>query len=157
MLIAIGQAAAILGISKKSLRILDRKGIIPAVRTHGGHRRFDRKGISEFYERGEYIVEKTTSTGIAAVYGRVSTHRQKEDLGRQVKFLSDSARNDGFTPKIYKDIGSGLNDKRKGIRKLIRDALTGKFDRVYVTYLDRMARFGTRIMLDVLESMCFED
>jgi len=42
---------------------------------------------------------------------------------------------------VYQDVGSGLNDKRRGLIKLFSDAAKGKFRRVLVTYPDRLSRF----------------
>ncbi len=43
---------------------------------------------------------------------------------------------------VYKDKGSGLNVKRSGLTKLLKVAKSGEFDMVYVTHVDRLARFG---------------
>lgn len=42
-------------------------------------------------------------------------------------------------PLVLKEVGSGLNNKRK---KLIKLVLDGKVNKVYVTYRDRLTRFG---------------
>ena len=71
-------------------------------------------------------------------------------MKRQIDCLCSIAQNNGWKNiKIYKDIGSGLNDKRKSLRKIIHDAINQKFDKVYINYLDRLARFGTQIILDI--------
>jgi putative resolvase len=67
-----------------------------------------------------------------------------------VDFLSARARRDGFRPKVYSDIGSGLNDARPRMLKLLKDGLNCQFDRVYCTYPDRLARIGTRPLVEVL-------
>ncbi|MBD3352200.1 MAG: IS607 family transposase [Candidatus Lokiarchaeota archaeon] len=151
MMVSIGMAAHILGVCRKTLRRWEKNGVITPVRTPGNHRRYDKNALITFGKTGDYAPPEKTKTGNAAVYGRVSSHRQKDDLKRQISFLQKRAKNDGYTPKIYKDIGSGLNDKRKGLRRLVKHALTGHFDKVYVTYLDRLARFGTQIILDVFK------
>ncbi|MBD3352325.1 MAG: IS607 family transposase [Candidatus Lokiarchaeota archaeon] len=149
MLVAIGEAANILGVSIKTLRRWDKLNRLKAFRTIGNHRRYDKEALFTFRKTGVYTIVKKKRTKIAAIYGRVSSHKQKADLTRQILFLKQKAEKDGYTPIIYKDIGSGLNDIRKGLRRLVKDSLSGKFDKVYVTYLDRLARFGTRIILDV--------
>ncbi|MEQ8960256.1 MAG: recombinase family protein [Coleofasciculus sp. C2-GNP5-27] len=45
------------------------------------------------------------------LYARVSSHKQKPDLERQADYLQ-SLFTDG---KLVKEIGSGLNYKRKGL------------------------------------------
>ena len=151
MIVRISKAASILGVSIKTMRRWDKNGRIKAWRTAGGHRRYDIDALIQFRECGIYSPAKKNKTNCAAIYGRVSSHKQKEDLTRQIRFLEEKAREDGYKPIVYRDIGSGLNDKRRGLRKLVRDTMTNKFDRVYITYLDRPARFGTQIILDLFD------
>jgi len=47
-----------------------------------------------------------------------------------------------FSNIIIEDIGSGLNDNRKGLNKLIKLILEGKVNRVIISYKDRLTRFG---------------
>ncbi|MCG3218880.1 MAG: recombinase family protein [Candidatus Heimdallarchaeota archaeon] len=65
--------------------------------------------------------------------------------------LKDYAQeNDWKISQIYKDIGSGLNDQRKGLLKLIKDLPKKQPNYVLCTYKDRIARFGTNL----LEEFC---
>ncbi|MBD3188724.1 hypothetical protein GF325_17990, partial [Candidatus Bathyarchaeota archaeon] len=47
---------------------------------------------------------------------------------------------------VYSDVGSGLNDNRKGLLKLLRDVTRGKHDVVVVNYQDRLSRFGLNVI-----------
>jgi len=129
------------------------RGVICPSRTPGGHRRYAREALLEFLETGEYHPKLTESTGIAAVYGRVSASKQKKDLQTQILALSHQAQTDGFTPKIYTDIGSGLNDKRPRFLRLLMDAVNRRFDRLYITYRDRLARFGTHSYEEIFRTL----
>ena len=40
------------------------------------------------------------------------------------------------------EIASRINEKRNGIRKLIKMCFEGKVERVLIEYKDRLARFG---------------
>jgi len=66
-------------------------------------------------------------------YSRVSSKKQEEDLNRQKEILN----------KLYpghekiSDIGSGLNNKRKGYIKILDMAIQGEIDELVVTYRDR--------------------
>ena len=53
---------------------------------------------------------------------------------------------------MYSDVGSGLNDKRKGLLKLLKDASLGKFEKVVVKYNDRLARFGLQVIKEYFQS-----
>jgi predicted site-specific integrase-resolvase len=46
------------------------------------------------------------------------------------------------TYEIIKDIGSGLNYKREGLKKIIEMAIKGEIDEIVITYKDRLTRFA---------------
>ena len=79
------------------------------------------------------------------VYGRVSTHKQKEcgDLDRQISYiLNQVALMNPVDLEILSDVGSGLNDERKNFKKLLNKIMSGKINRVFILYKDRLTRFG---------------
>ena len=45
-------------------------------------------------------------------------------------------------PLILKEVGSGLNDNRKQLHKLIDMIFENKVNNIYITYRDRLTRFG---------------
>ena len=151
--ISISLAAQICGVCSKTLRRWEIRGIINPFRTPGGHRRYSRDALIKFLDTGIYHQSSTESTGIAAVYGRVSASKQKKDLQTQILALKQQAQNDGFTPKIYTDIGSGLNDKRPRFLRVLIDAIYRRFDRIYITYRDRFAKFGTHSYEEILRTL----
>ena len=55
-------------------------------------------------------------------YCRVSSNKQKEDLGRQINLM----KNLYPEHKIISDIGSGINLKRKGLLEIIRLGINGE-------------------------------
>ncbi|MHA1274650.1 MAG: IS607 family transposase [Promethearchaeota archaeon] len=161
--LSIGEAAGLLGVCTKTLRRWDKRGVLkPAFRTAGLHRRYDRLDIAKVLKngfRGE--VRKRYSENISdikprcAIYGRVSSSKQKKggDLMRQVEKLREYSRSRGYEiVREYTDVGSGINDSRKGLLKLLRDAANGRLDVVVVNYNDRLARFGLRIIREYLAS-----
>ena len=150
MLVPISKACGVLGVCAKTLYRWECRGYILPFRTPGNHRRYDYDALLEFRESCVYTPKPETKTGVAAVYARVSSPKQREDLTRQADFLAERARKDGFAVKVYTDVGSGLNDARPRLLKLLRDGLNCQFDRVYCTYLDRIARFGTKPLVAVL-------
>jgi predicted site-specific integrase-resolvase len=146
MLVRIGVAAATLGVCPKTLRCWEAQGYLAPARTAGGHRRYDSKALHEFAAHGSYAPKERGSTGVAAVYARVSAPKQRDDLARQRAFLEARVQRDGYVPKAFVDVGSGLNDQRQGLLRLVRAVLAGAVDAVYVTYPDRLARFGTQVI-----------
>ena len=80
-----------------------------------------------------------TPTNIA-LYARVSSADQKEDLERQMQRLKDYAASRGYqVTKIVSELASGLNDSRPKFLKLLTDASIGV---IVVEHRDRATRFG---------------
>ncbi|NBL00221.1 MAG: IS607 family transposase, partial [Erysipelotrichia bacterium] len=79
------------------------------------------------------------------IYARVSTHKQKNrgDLERQINNLKIYASDlNPIDLEVISDVASGLNDNRKGLLKLINLIQEGKINRVFISYKDRLTRFG---------------
>ena len=75
-------------------------------------------------------------------YCRVSSHKQKEDLERQINYMKKAYP----YHEIITDIASGLNYEREGLKKLIRYALKGEISEVVIAYKDRLTRFGYELI-----------
>lgn len=73
------------------------------------------------------------------LYGRVSSHEQKDDLARQMERLRLFAASRGLAVNEATEIGSGLNGHRKKLVSILRDPEVGV---VVVEHRDRLARFG---------------
>ena len=112
---------------------------------------------SEQYVTGTIIVyPDAPKVQSVAIYGRVSSGDQKEDLNRQVQRLRDYCASKGWKiSKEVTDIGSGLNDGRKGILKLLSDKTVTT---VVVEHRDRLMRFGSEMVVAALqaEGRCLE-
>lgn len=77
------------------------------------------------------------------IYARVSTTKQKEDLNRQIEMVKGYAISNGYKiEKIFKDIASGMNENRIEFNLLLRDVFNGNVDTVFISYKDRLTRFG---------------
>ena len=82
------------------------------------------------------------------LYGRVSSHDQKEDLKRQMNRLRDFASAKGFNVSSEKtEIGSGLNGHRKVLLSILSDKSVTK---IVVEHRDRLARFGVKYIEEAL-------
>jgi len=83
---------------------------------------------------------KTKAVPVVALYARVSSYDQREDLERQLSRLRDYAATQGYqVMKETKEIGSGMNGKRKILLKLLT---TPEIDLIVVEHKDRLMRFG---------------
>ena len=154
---SIGIAADLLGVCIKTLRRWDYKKKICSIRTLGGHRRFSIQEIHRLLEEERSLLDKKpcflNSPKVCAIYGRVSSHKQNKrgDLERQIKVLKAHALKEKLSVyRTYKDVGSGLNTKRKGLWRLLRDAKAYKFSKILVNYKDRLTRFGYNYLKNYL-------
>ena len=86
------------------------------------------------------------------IYARVSSQKQASsgDLDRQVLFLIEHC-SELQKPIIVKEVGSGLNDKRPKLEKLLEHVMDGKVNNIYVTYKDRLTRFGYHYLEKICE------
>ena len=75
-----------------------------------------------------------------AIYTRVSSSENKDNLDRQAKRLEEYCMARGYRiSKVVKEIGSGVNDNRKKLEKLVGDK---SYNRLVVEHKDRLTRFG---------------
>ena len=110
--------------------------------------------VWNWIKKGEVIIERTP-TGrnmvvidndkknkepIVAVYARVSSSENKSNLQTQKDRLISYANAKGYkVDKVVTEIGSGLNDKRPKLEKLLTDK---SIDIIIVEHKGRLARFG---------------
>lgn len=89
------------------------------------------------------LFDDTSNKKRDVIYVRVSSHDQKShgNLDRQIRFLTDS-NDDLQNLLVLSEVGSGLNDKRKKLQQLIKMVMNDEVNRVFVTYRDRLTRFG---------------
>lgn len=83
---------------------------------------------------------KTEISGQAAIYARVSSNKQKEDLDRQVIRMQEFAIARGLSVvKVVTEVASGVNDNRPKLTKLLED---DSWDTLVVEHKDRLSRVG---------------
>jgi putative resolvase len=130
------KAVEILGLHQNTLRKYADEGKIQSIKNEAGQRLFD----VESYVRG--------AVGTSLIcYCRVSSAKQKDDLERQVEFMGQQYP----SAEIIKDIGSGLNFKRKGLRTLLDRLMRGDKLKIIIACRDRLCRFGFELFEYLVE------
>lgn len=82
-----------------------------------------------------------------AVYARVSSSENKANLTSQSKRVQDFCAAKGWVVGVViEECGSGLNDDRKKLRKLLQDK---SISRIVVEHKDRLTRFGFNYIKDL--------
>ncbi|MGK7934582.1 MAG: IS607 family transposase [Xenococcaceae cyanobacterium] len=90
-----------------------------------------------------------TSEPVACIYSRVSSAENKSNLDAQAIRLTNFAIAKGYRVyKVVKEVGSGLNDNRKQLAKILVD---DNYNILIVEHKDRLARFGTNYLKILLE------
>jgi putative resolvase len=130
------EAAKILGMHPNTLRKYADEGEIPHIHNKAGQR---------LYDTDAYLKDRSPPQLVC--YCRASSRPQMDDLARQVVYMQQKFPE----AEIVKDVGSGLNYKRKGLRSLLERAMSGEKLTVVVTHRDRLARFGFELIQFVLE------
>ena len=135
---SIGEFADELGVHAQTVKRWCRNDDLDYTRTPGGERRIPHRELRR-------LTGDTRLTDCVALYGRVSSHGQKDngDLDRQLDRLTDHAHDRGWSVEnTYTDVGSGLNEDRRGLDSLLDDVQDADYGRILVTYEDRLTRFG---------------
>lgn len=89
------------------------------------------------------ILGQDSSNKINVIYARVSNTKQHNDLISQIELIKSYCISNGIKiDKIYQDIASGMNENRKDFNLLINDVIANKVAKVYISFKDRLTRFG---------------
>ena len=121
---------------------------------------FSYKGAYRLWRRGEFPLEShqlksgtilvylptEVESAETAIYARVSSHDQKQDLDRQAERMALFALSRGLiVTQVVKEVGSGLNGRRPKLKALLGNH---KVSKILVEHRDRLVRFG----FDYIES-----
>jgi putative resolvase len=147
-LVSISEAAQALGVTPLTLRRWDESGKLkPDLVTEGGRRRYDlSRLLPELHRREDASARKTVA------YARVSSHDQKPNLERQAQLLQAYCAAQGWTHEVVTDLGSGMNYRKKGLRRLLDDIIADRVGRIVITHKDRLLRFGAELVFAICEA-----
>ena len=146
--LSIGAAALILGVAVSTLRRWENESrFFSDFRTPGGHRRYSLEKLLAFC--GQSTADDQRQT---ICYARVSSHDQKKDLATQITRLKKHAENAGYhSVEVIDDLGSGLNYKKRGLKRLIRLICQRKVKRLVIVHKDRLLRFGAELLFGLCQ------
>jgi resolvase, N-terminal domain protein len=91
-----------------------------------------------------------TAAGRTVCYARVSSSDQKTDLQRQTDRLKAFAFNMGAdAPEVVTEVGSGMNDKRRKLNKLLADPTVTT---IIAEHRDRLAQMNMSLVESALKA-----
>ena len=152
MLLSAQQIKELFGIHRNTLLKWEKEGLLQPVKTPGGRRRYRRSDIEGLLG----ICEEKTERADVILYARVSAKKQEEYLKNQMERLESFAREKGWNYEVISEIASGVNEKRRGLKKLLNKVRRGEVKKVVIEYPDRLARFGYEYLKFFLESFGVE-
>ena len=144
---SIGQFAKAIGKTTKTLRNWDKNGKLKPVRVEDtGYRYYSQEQLNHFLG---LKLEKQINKKIIG-YCRVSSHKQKDDLERQIENVKTYMYAKGYQFEIITDIGSGINYNKKGLNQIIDMVTNSEVQKIVVLYKDKLIRFG----YELIENLC---
>jgi putative resolvase len=140
------EAKKLLGVTTRTIQRWDKEGKIRVVRTVGGRRRIPESEIKRILG----LKEERVVVG----YARVSSTTQKDELERQKQLIHSYAKDKGYDKiQILSDVGSGLNEKRRGFLRLLEMVTERIVSRVIIVYEDRLTRFGFETLRKIFQAL----
>jgi putative resolvase len=105
-----------------------------------GHIKFKKiAGTKYYWLEGN----KSDDNILNIIYCRVSNTKQKDDLEKQENILREYAISNGYKiDYVFRDIASGMNENRNQFNQLIDLVTKEKVNKVFISYKDRLTRFG---------------
>ena len=138
-----GELAEMTGRSVRTIQNYCIDGRIKCKITEKGRRMIARDEMIKHLRKCKMI--STEEERIDVAYARVSTSVQKKrgDLDRQAEYIiKEIVTRNPKNLKIFKEVGSGMNDERKELLKILNLVMEKKVDRIFILYRDRLTRFG---------------
>lgn len=132
------EVAKILNVTVKTIQNWDKEGKIKVERSPSNRRMIPQSEVDRLLNRDS----KSRDPQSIAVYARVCSFSQKEELDRQVGYLVGKIDTKKNTVRVITDIASGSDDTRKGLIELNKLVESKSISKVYITYQDRLANIG---------------
>lgn len=137
---SIAETSKLLNVTAQTLRNWDKNGKLkPHHTTSSGYRYYSNEQLNRI------LGVKDKSRKVIG-YCRVSSHKQKDDLDRQIQNMQTYLLAQGRPFEIITDIGSGINYKNKGLKELVKLITQNEVDKVVILYKDRILRFGYELI-----------
>lgn len=143
----INEFATRIGRSTSTVRRWETEGKLVAKRLPSGHRYFDESDVRA-------VMGGAPEKRMVVVYCRVSSAGQKDDLESQIKAMEMWCLSGAVSVDEWiKEVGGGMNFKRKQFLNLLDRIQRGEIAKVLVAHKDRLVRFG----FDLLDHLAREN
>ena len=146
-----GELAKMIGKQTRTVQSYCIRGDINSIIIPSGKRIICKDEVIKYLRSSNLLYEDDSK--IDLIYARVSTNKQKNigDLDRQIDYITrEIIAKNPKNLKVFSEVGSGLNDNRKELKKLLDMVMNDEVDRIFILYKDRLTRFG----FNYLEQIC---
>jgi len=149
MLLTLKQVCEKYNVTRATLLSWEKQGLLHPPKTPKGTRRY----VQEDMERLLGLASKNSETfsDEIVLYARVSTKKQQQYLKNQEERLKVYAESLHVPYSIISEIASGVNENRRGLKKLLNLVKKGNVKKVVIEYSDRLARFGYEYLKFILD------
>ena len=133
----------ILGISRITLYRYVKNGKIKVTKLQNGYYDYDKISVYK-------LLKKDIRFNV--IYARVSTYKQKTDLGRQIKIVKKYCEDNKLKfNKIYSDISSGIDLDRPAFKILLDEIINYKINTIYISHKDWLTRLSFTIIDSIFQ------
>ena len=146
-----GELAKMIGKQTRTVQSYCIRGDINSIIIPSGKRIISKDEVIKYLRKSNLLYEDDNK--IDLIYARVSTNNQKNrgDLDKQIEYITrEIITKNPKNLKIFSEVGSGLNENRKELKKLLDMVMNDEVDRIFILYKDRLTRFG----FNYLEQIC---
>jgi putative resolvase len=154
MLMTFKQVKEKYNVSRATLLKWEKEGILQPVKTPKGTRRYLQKDIEKAFNLSPQQLDEPLNETV--LYARVSTKKQAAYLKNQEDRLKAYADSLNVSYFLISEIASGVNENRRGLKKLLNLVKNGNVKKVIVEYPDRLARFGFEYLKFILDTFGVE-
>ena len=137
-----GEVADIIGVHTRTIHNYCKKGILDEVMTDTHRRLIPRDSLIKYLDSKGMIYNNER---MDAIYIRTSSDNENAELNlenQKARIYEKLAFKESRPIRYYEDIGSGLDEQRKGLKALITNVMDKRIKRVFILRKEILSRFG---------------
>lgn len=137
-----GEVADIIGVHTRTIHNYCKKGILDEVMTDTHRRLIPRDSLIKYLDSKGMIYNNER---MDAIYIRTSSDNEDVEFNlenQKARVYDKLAFKESRPIRYYEDIGSGLNEQRKGLKALMTSVMDKRIKRVFILRKEILSRFG---------------
>lgn len=146
-----GEVADIIGVHTRTIHNYCKKGILDEVMTDTHRRLIPKNSLIKYLDSKGMIYNNER---MDAMYIRIPSDNEDAELNlenQKARIHNKLGFKESRPIRYYEDIGSGLNEQRKGLKALITSVMDKRIKRVFILHKDILSRFGFEYLKMICE------